>query len=48
MSDHDHSHQHTSRVEDNDDDQRVDAWAALIVFIALVAMAVHFVSGWTF
>ncbi len=49
MSDHGHSHQqHAPDTEANDDDQRVDAKAALVVFIALVAMAVHFVSGWTF
>lgn len=53
MSDHGHSHphqhdQHTPDKEVNDDDQRVDAKAALVIFVCLVAMAVHFVSGWTF
>ena len=49
MSVHGHSHQHhTPDVEENDDDQKADAKGALVVFVCLVAMAVHFVSGWTF
>lgn len=49
MSDHSHSHQeHAPQVEANDEDQRVDAKAALVVFVCLVAMAVYYVSGWTF
>jgi hypothetical protein len=31
-----------------DEDRKVDAWAVLVVFVALVLGAVHFVSGWTF
>lgn len=52
MSDHGHHSAHSnSHVADtpvNDDDQREDARGALIVFVCLVAFAVHFVSGWTF
>ena len=49
MSDHGHSHDHpTTDTDVNDDDQRADAKGALVVFVCLVLMAVHFVSGWTF
>jgi hypothetical protein len=29
-------------------DQKADAWGILVIFIAIVAGAVHFISGWTF
>ena len=48
MSDHGHTHSQPPAADANDDDQRADARGALIVFVCLVAMAVHFVSGWTF
>ena len=31
-----------------DEDRKVDAWAVLVIFAALVLGAVHFISGWTF
>ena len=31
-----------------DEDRRVDAWAVLVIFTALVLGAVHYISGWTF
>jgi len=30
------------------EDRKVDAWAVLVIFSALVLGAVHFISGWTF
>jgi hypothetical protein len=39
----------SDRIEtEREADNRVDAKAILVVFCALVAAAVHFVSGWTF
>ena len=32
----------------SDSDRKADAWAVIIIFWALVAGAVHYVSGWTF
>ncbi len=32
----------------SDSDRKADAWAVMIIFWALVAGAVHYVSGWTF
>lgn len=32
----------------SDADRKADAWAVMIIFWALVAGAVHYVSGWTF
>lgn len=32
----------------SESDRKADAWAVMIIFWALVAGAVHFVSGWTF
>lgn len=46
MSDHGHHAPETTPA--NDADQAADARGALIVFVCLVLMAVHFVSGWTF
>ncbi|MCP5180298.1 MAG: hypothetical protein H6993_14450 [Pseudomonadales bacterium] len=38
----------SSSTPANDDDARLDARVALIVFACLLAMIVHGVSGWTF
>ena len=38
-----------SRIDaERPDDQRTDAKAILVIFCAVIAMAVHFISGWTF
>ena len=38
-----------SRIEaERADDQRADAKAILVIFCAAIAIAVHFISGWTF
>ncbi len=38
-----------SRIEaEREDDQRTDAKAILVIFCTAIAMAVHFISGWTF
>ncbi len=43
------SEQSPSRIEaERDDDQRTDAKAILVIFCATIAMAIHFISGWTF
>ena len=39
----------TSRIEaEREDDNRTDVKAILVIFAAIIAMAVHFMSGWTF
>lgn len=39
----------TDRIEaERAADNRVDAWAILVIFCTAIAMAVHFISGWTF
>ena len=48
MSDHGHHPAPEHGAPANDEDQRQDARGAIIVFACLVAMAIHFVSGWTF
>ncbi len=43
------SEQSQSRIEaERGDDQRTDAKAILVIFCTAIAMAVHFISGWTF
>ena len=43
------SEQSQSRIEsEREDDQRTDAKAILVIFCATIAIAVHFISGWTF
>ncbi len=38
-----------SRIDaERADDQRTDAKAILVIFCAAIAIAVHFISGWTF
>jgi hypothetical protein len=38
-----------SRIDaERADDQRTDAKAILVIFCVAIAMAVHFISGWTF
>ena len=38
-----------SRIEaERAEDQRTDAKAILVIFCATIAIAVHFISGWTF
>ena len=38
-----------SRIEaEREADNRTDVKAILVIFSAIIAMAVHFVSGWTF
>jgi hypothetical protein len=38
-----------SRIEaEREDDARTDVKAILVIFCAIIAMAVHFMSGWTF
>jgi len=32
----------------SDEDRKADAWAVLVIFVALVLGAVTFISGWTF
>ena len=43
------SSENPSRIDaERADDQRTDAKAILVIFCAAIAMAVHFISGWTF
>jgi hypothetical protein len=43
------SAQNLSRIEaEREGDQRTDAKAILVIFCTAIAMAVHFISGWTF
>lgn len=38
-----------TRIEaEREDDRRTDAKAILVIFITATAIAVHFISGWTF
>ena len=39
----------SSRIEaEREDDQRTDVKAILVIFAAIIGIAVHFISGWTF
>ena len=40
------SQQHTDGKDSGD--SRADALAMVVIYVAAVAMAVHFISGWTF
>ena len=43
------SEQTQSRIEaEREGDQRADAKAILVIFCTTIAIAVHFISGWTF
>ena len=35
-------------LAERDADRKADAWGVLIIFCALIGIALHFVSGWTF
>jgi len=38
-----------SRIEaEREDDNRTDVKAILVIFIAAIGLAVHYISGWTF
>ncbi len=39
----------TTRIEaEREDDNRTDVKAILVIFCAIIAIAVHYISGWTF
>ncbi|MCR9258261.1 MAG: hypothetical protein NXH95_00940 [Pseudomonadaceae bacterium] len=37
-----------SQTADNSDDTRADTKAIIVIFVAAIFMAVHFISGFTF
>jgi len=38
-----------TRIEaEREDDNRTDVKAILVIFCTIIAMVVHFISGWTF